>query len=279
MGATPHRSVLLDGTAAQPARARDRLASGRMTSAPRTADAAHHRTPAAARPPRRRAARRDRRAARHRRRRAARLHGLQAQLRRAQEERDRARSTPSTARSRDEAARAGAACRRPARARRARHALPLRRPRAGRLRASAPPRPVVVGFGPCGIFAALVLAQMGFRPIVLERGKAVRERTSDTWGLWRKRRARPGVERAVRRRRRRHLLRRQALQPDQRPAPPRPQGARRVRQGRRAGGDPLRRASRTSAPSAWSAWSRRCAPRSSALGGEIRFGAARRPTC
>jgi uncharacterized FAD-dependent dehydrogenase len=47
------------------------------------------------------------------------------------------------------------------------------------------PRPVVVGFGPCGIFAALVLAQMGLRPIVLERGKAVRERTKDTWGLWR----------------------------------------------------------------------------------------------
>ena len=47
-------------------------------------------------------------------------------------------------------------------------------------------RPVVVGFGPCGIFAALLLAQMGFRPIVLERGKKVRERTKDTWGLWRK---------------------------------------------------------------------------------------------
>ena len=46
-------------------------------------------------------------------------------------------------------------------------------------------RPVVVGFGPCGIFAALVLAQMGLRPIVLERGKEVRERTRDTWGLWR----------------------------------------------------------------------------------------------
>jgi len=52
--------------------------------------------------------------------------------------------------------------------------------------ASLPLRPVVVGFGPCGIFAALVLAQMGFKPIVLERGKAVRERTKDTWGLWRK---------------------------------------------------------------------------------------------
>ncbi len=46
--------------------------------------------------------------------------------------------------------------------------------------------PVVVGFGPCGIFAALLLAQMGFKPIVLERGKKVRERTQDTWGLWRK---------------------------------------------------------------------------------------------
>ena len=46
-------------------------------------------------------------------------------------------------------------------------------------------RPVIVGFGPAGIFAALVLAQMGFKPIVLERGKAVRERTKDTWGLWR----------------------------------------------------------------------------------------------
>jgi uncharacterized FAD-dependent dehydrogenase len=47
-------------------------------------------------------------------------------------------------------------------------------------------RPVVVGFGPCGMFAALALAQMGFKPIVLERGKPVRERTKDTWGLWRK---------------------------------------------------------------------------------------------
>ncbi|HJV87403.1 MAG TPA: NAD(P)/FAD-dependent oxidoreductase [Noviherbaspirillum sp.] len=52
-------------------------------------------------------------------------------------------------------------------------------------------RPVIIGFGPCGIFAALILAQMGFRPIILERGKVVRERTKDTWGLWRKRELNP----------------------------------------------------------------------------------------
>ncbi len=46
-------------------------------------------------------------------------------------------------------------------------------------------RPVVIGAGPCGLFATLILAQMGFRPILLERGKEVRERTKDTWGLWR----------------------------------------------------------------------------------------------
>jgi uncharacterized FAD-dependent dehydrogenase len=48
-------------------------------------------------------------------------------------------------------------------------------------------RPVVIGFGPCGLFAGLLLAEMGFRPIVLERGKEVRERTVDTFGFWRKR--------------------------------------------------------------------------------------------
>ncbi|MGG5809658.1 NAD(P)/FAD-dependent oxidoreductase [Falsiroseomonas sp. CW058] len=47
-------------------------------------------------------------------------------------------------------------------------------------------RPVVVGAGPCGLMATLVLAEMGFRPILLERGKAVRERTKDTWALWRR---------------------------------------------------------------------------------------------
>ncbi len=54
---------------------------------------------------------------------------------------------------------------------------------------STPParRPVVIGTGPCGLFAALILAQMGFRPLILERGKVVRERTKDTFGFWRRR--------------------------------------------------------------------------------------------
>jgi uncharacterized FAD-dependent dehydrogenase len=54
-----------------------------------------------------------------------------------------------------------------------------------------PLRPLVIGTGPCGLFAALILAQSGFRPIILERGKAVRERTVDTFGLWRKRELNP----------------------------------------------------------------------------------------
>ncbi|MGD0192182.1 MAG: FAD-dependent protein [Rhizomicrobium sp.] len=58
----------------------------------------------------------------------------------------------------------------------------------GATRAPSTPfvRPVVIGAGPCGLFAALILAQAGYRPIILERGKVVRERTKDTWGLWRK---------------------------------------------------------------------------------------------
>jgi uncharacterized FAD-dependent dehydrogenase len=59
----------------------------------------------------------------------------------------------------------------------------------------APPglkkRPVIIGFGPCGLFAALILAQMGFRPIIIERGRRVRDRTKDTWDLWRKRELHP----------------------------------------------------------------------------------------
>src|SRR4051794_17935371 len=54
-----------------------------------------------------------------------------------------------------------------------------------------PSRPVVIGFGPCGLFAGLLLAEKGFRPIILERGKKVRERTVDTFGLWRQRKLDP----------------------------------------------------------------------------------------
>lgn len=61
----------------------------------------------------------------------------------------------------------------------------------GRTLQKDPHRPVVIGMGPCGLFAGLLLAQMGFRPIILERGKAVRERTKDTWDLWRKRNLHP----------------------------------------------------------------------------------------
>ena len=61
---------------------------------------------------------------------------------------------------------------------------------AYRLVATSPPpgrlRPVVIGAGPCGLFAGLILAEMGFRPIILDRGKVVRERTKDTWALWRR---------------------------------------------------------------------------------------------
>lgn len=47
-------------------------------------------------------------------------------------------------------------------------------------------RPIIIGFGPCGLLAGLLLAQMGYKPIILERGKEVRERTKDTFGFWRK---------------------------------------------------------------------------------------------
>lgn len=61
---------------------------------------------------------------------------------------------------------------------------------AYRLVATSPPPgrrpPVVIGAGPCGLFAGLILAEMGFRPIILDRGKVVRERTKDTWALWRR---------------------------------------------------------------------------------------------
>jgi uncharacterized FAD-dependent dehydrogenase len=80
------------------------------------------------------------------------------------------------------------------RLRRERHVAPTP-DMAYRFVATAPPglarRPVVIGTGPCGMFAGLILAQMGFRPIMLERGKIVRERTVDTFALWRQRRLDP----------------------------------------------------------------------------------------
>ena len=45
-------------------------------------------------------------------------------------------------------------------------------------------RPVIVGFGPCGMFAALILAEAGARPVVLERGRRVDERTRDVEHFW-----------------------------------------------------------------------------------------------
>ena len=54
-----------------------------------------------------------------------------------------------------------------------------------------PIRPIIIGTGPCGMFAGLLLAQMGFRPILLERGKSVRERSVDTFGFWLKKRLNP----------------------------------------------------------------------------------------
>jgi hypothetical protein len=57
--------------------------------------------------------------------------------------------------------------------------------------ANAQQRPIIIGFGPCGILAALLLAQMGFKPIVLERGQSVRQRTKDTWDFWRGRKLKP----------------------------------------------------------------------------------------
>ncbi len=99
--------------------------------------------------------------------------------------------------------------------------------------------------------AGLILAQMGLRPIILERGKVVRERTKDTWGLWRKSVLNPESNVQFGEGGAGTFSDGKLYSQIKDPRSLRPQGADRVRQGRRAGGDPLRRASRTSAPSAW----------------------------
>ena len=101
-------------------------------------------------------------------------------------------------------------------------------------------RPLIVGFGPCGLFAALLLAQMGFKPIVLERGRDVRRRTADTWALWRRKTLTPESNVQFGEGGAGPVFRRQAVQPDQGPEVLRPQGDARVRARRRAAGDPLR---------------------------------------
>ncbi|WP_338038730.1 hypothetical protein [Neosynechococcus sphagnicola] len=75
-------------------------------------------------------------------------------------------------------------------------------------------RPIIIGTGPCGMFAGLLLAQMGFRPIILERGKPVRDRTVDTFNFWKKKRGtEPRIQCPVWGRWSRYLFRWQTLQP------------------------------------------------------------------
>ena len=48
-------------------------------------------------------------------------------------------------------------------------------------------RPIVIGTGPAGLFAGLILAEAGLNPLMIERGKPVRERTIDTYNFWKNR--------------------------------------------------------------------------------------------
>ena len=102
-------------------------------------------------------------------------------------------------------------------------------------------RPVVIGTGPCGLFAGLILAQMGFRPIILERGKVVRERTKDTWGLWRKSVLNPESNVQFGEGGAGTFSDGKLYSQIKDPHHLRPQGADRIRQGRRAARNPLRR--------------------------------------
>jgi uncharacterized FAD-dependent dehydrogenase len=94
----------------------------------------------------------------------------------------------------------------------------------------------VIGAGPCGLFAGLILAQMGFRPIIVDRGKVVRERTKDTWGLWRRSELNPESNVQFGKGGAGTFSGRQIVEPDQGSALSRPQGADRIRQSRCARG-------------------------------------------
>ena len=100
-------------------------------------------------------------------------------------------------------------------------------------------RPIVIGTGPCGLFAGLMLARMGFRPVILERGKSVRERSKDTFGFWRDGGLKYRIERAVRRRRRGNFFRRQTLFAGQRLEISRSQSFGRIRRSGRKRGNSL----------------------------------------
>ena len=94
-------------------------------------------------------------------------------------------------------------------------------------------RPIVIGTGPCGLFTGLMLAKMGFRPVILERGKSVRERSADTFGFWRNGTLNSRIERAVRRRRRGNFFGRETLFAGQRFKISRSQSFDRIRRGGR----------------------------------------------
>ena len=77
------------------------------------------------------------------------------------------------------------------------------------LKRTSPFRPVIIGFGPAGMFAGLVLARAGLKPLILERGSHIEERQKDVQNFWINRKLNPDSKCTVRRGRCRYLLRRQ----------------------------------------------------------------------
>jgi hypothetical protein len=135
------------------------------------------------------------------------------------------------------------------------------------------PRPVVIGTGPAACFAGLLLAQMGFRPIDAGTRQGGARAHQGHLGACGARAAQSGIERAIRRRRRRHLFRRQALQPDQGPGWRGRKVLDRIRQGRRAGRNSVCQQAAYRHLQAGVDGRTPCAPTIEQLGGEIRFGA------